>query len=106
MKTNTRIIPPTESTRDSEADIILHSSEIRRTIQKHMLDKSEESLLSENEIKGRDSIKDSVKGKEIVLSFTDKDSRVVVSTPELYQEAAEVHLKKDEKVDWCRLKTT
>ena len=51
-------------------------------------------------------IKARVKAKEIILSYTDKDSRVVVSTPELYQEAAEVHLKKDEKVDWCRLKIT
>ena len=41
-----------------------------------------------------------------MITFTDKDSKVVVCKPEIYIEVAKVHLEKDEKVDWSILKPT
>ena len=70
------------------------------------MDHPDQSVLTEEETKGRDSIAKRVKAKEILLSYTDKDGRVVISTPEVYIQAAEVHLNKDEKVSWEVLKPT
>ena len=41
-----------------------------------------------------------------MITFTDKDSKVVICKPETYVEAAKGHLDKDEKVDWNLLQPT
>ena len=41
-----------------------------------------------------------------MITYTDKDSRVVICTPTHYITAAEVHLSKDEKVEWELVKPT
>ena len=46
------------------------------------------------------------KNGEILITFTDKDGRIVICPPNLYKEAANVHLQKDEKVSWDLLKKT
>ena len=44
-----------------------------------------------------------LKVTEIVIYFMDKDSRVVISTPETYKKAAMVHIAKDEEVEWSEV---
>ena len=41
-----------------------------------------------------------------MITYTDKDSRVVVCIPNYYIIVAEVHLSKDEKVEWEEVKPT
>ena len=43
---------------------------------------------------------------EILITFTDKDGRVVVCPPATYIEAAQVLISKDEEVSWEQLKPT
>ena len=63
-------------------------------------------MLTDSELEGKASIEERVKKREILMTYTDKDSRIVICTPDQYIEAAEVHLSKDEKVDWDTVKPT
>ena len=51
-------------------------------------------------------MKERVRRGEILLTFTDKDSRVVVCQPESCSEAAKVHLEKDVPVTWDKVPET
>ena len=42
----------------------------------------------------------------MIVSYTDKDSRVIVTKPSTYIAAAEVHLSKDRKIDWSEVEPT
>ena len=66
----------------------------------------EDTILTKNQEKGRAKISKRVREGSAVITFTDKDSRVVICPPGLYIEAAEKHLCKDQKVDFSELKPT
>lgn len=40
---------------------------------------------------------------EIVITFTDKNGRVVVFSPEIYKDAAMKHIAKDEQIEWSEV---
>ena len=92
LKQNTRVNPPLEVTHKSEAAILVQQDSIRRCIKDYYQSVREEPILSESEERGRKSIQNRVKNGEIVISFTDKDTRIVICTPEIYREAAMIHI--------------
>ena len=106
MKYNTRSEAPTEATRNSEAAIVDQEEAVRRFVREYNSSNTLTSVLTEAENRGKASIKKRIDNGEILLTFTDKDSRVVICTPEQYITAAEVHLEKDEKVPWTVVKPT
>ena len=63
-------------------------------------------MLNSDEQKGKESLVRRVEQGEIIVTFTDKDGRVVICPPALYKEAANVQLSKDQKVSWDVLKPT
>ena len=103
LKQNTRVNPPLDVTHKSEAAILVQQDSIRRCIKDYYQSVREEPILSESEERGRKSIQNRVKNGAIVISFTDKDARIVIGTPEIYREAAMIHISKDEEVDWSEL---
>ena len=64
------------------------------------------SFLSHSEQEGRQSIANRVKSGELIITFTEKDFKVVVCKQEVYVEAVKVLLDKDEKVEWSVLQPT
>ena len=62
--------------------------------------------MTKDEELGRDSIRKRISQGEVLLTFTDKDSRMVLCPPEVYKEAAKVHTSKDEVVSWDTLAPT
>ena len=106
LKYNTRVIPPVRATSISEAAITSQEEEVRRCLQNYFQAVVEDTVLTESEEAGRKSIVDRVKKKEILITFTDKDARVVVCKPDKYREAAKIHIEKDQEVDWTEVKPT
>ena len=47
-----------------------------------------------------------IKKTEIVIFPTDKSGKLAVSTPDIYKEAAKIHLDKDLEITWDKLKPT
>ena len=95
MKFNTMVYPPNEATVKSEAEILVQSDHIRRCIKDYMDSVIEDTILTKNQEEGRARISKRVREGSAVITFTDKDSRVVICPPGLYIEAAEKHLFKD-----------
>ena len=62
--------------------------------------------MTKDEELGRESIRKRISQGEVLLTFTDKDSRMVLCPPEVYKEAAKVHTSKDEVVSWDTLAPT
>ena len=49
------------------------------------------------------SIRKRVNDGEIVITFTDKNGRVVVCSPEIYKDADVKHIAKDEQIEWSEV---
>ena len=107
LKFNTRIHPPVEATKESEAEITTQVTAIKRAVNKFLLerDQANDSILSERERQGQKLLERRVKNNAVVISYTDKDGKIVVCPPALYIKAANAHLQKDEQVDWTELKS-
>ena len=80
MKFNTKVYPPVEATVKSEAAILVQSDAIRRSITEYIRENDVTSILTHCEQEGRQSIVNRVKAGEIMITFTDKDSKVVVES--------------------------
>jgi hypothetical protein len=110
--TNTRVYPPRAATNISEAKIQVQKDAIMKVNRKHIKTQYDEtgeivtSVLTAQETRGKIKIRDRVKKGEILITFTDKSGKTVVTTPDVYKKAAAVHLDKDEKVGWECLKKT
>ena len=65
-----------------------------------------ETNLTRSEEVGKLKLLKRKKKGEIVMFPTDKSGKIVVSLPETYQRAAQVHLQKDLDVSWSELKVT
>ena len=85
MKFNTRIHPPNEATSSSEAAIKVHEDAIRRCIVKYISDTTQDTILSDKERIGKESIKKRIADGEVLLTFTDKDGQSVLCSPSIYQ---------------------
>ena len=103
MKQNTRIIPPMEATVTSEAAIITQEDAVRRCIADYYSNCGDQSVLTEKELKGQKLISARVRKKEILVTYTDKDGRVVLCKPETYRRAAMVHISKDQPCEWSEV---
>ena len=103
MKFNTRIHPPNEATSSSEAAIKVQEDAIRCCIIKYISDTTQDTILSDKEGIGKESIRKRIAEGEVLLTFTDKDGHSVLCSPSIYQEAAKVHTGKDAVVSWDTL---
>ena len=83
MKFSTRINPPSEATRKVEAEILVQGEIIRKHINQYLDNTIETTILDKSEQKGKESILRRVKGGEILITFTDKDGRIVICPPNL-----------------------
>ena len=106
LKYNTRVHPPSEATKDSEAAILVQSDKIRKCIANYLSQSVETTILTVEQQLGKESITKRVMQGELLVTFTDKDGRAVLCHPSLYKKAAEVHTSKDDKVEWSQLKPT
>ena len=100
MKNNVRVYPPMEATKNSEAAIEVQSEAVGWCITEYYKNSSDQPYLTEYEEKGRLSLCKRIKEGEILITYTCKDSRVVICNPKTYQKAASVHLENDEAVSW------
>ena len=97
------MIPPTEATRKTEAAIVVQEEMIKEYIDNFKSQNEYASLLTERESEGRRKLSERVRRGEIIVSYTDKDSRVIVNKPSTFITAVEVHLNKDRKIDWSEV---
>ena len=58
------------------------------------------SNLTKKECEALKSFKKKIKEGDVVVTPTDKSSRLAVMTKEQYQEAGSVHTSKDKHIDW------
>ena len=64
------------------------------------------SDLTKDEQIGKKRLSKRVKDYQIMITFTDKDSRVVICSPNDYNCAARVHIEKDDEVNHSVIKLT
>ena len=81
LKFNPRVNPPSEASKNSEAAILVQSNIIRKVINEYMSKTVEDSVLNPDEQLGKVSLAKRVNNGEIIITFTDKDGRVVVCKP-------------------------
>ena len=62
--------------------------------------------MKQDETVGKKKLKHRIKKNENVIFPTEKSGKLTVSTPEIYKEAAKVHLNKDKGIPWKNLKPT
>ena len=100
LKNNICVYPPIEATKESEAAILVQEQAIRKCMYElyNTNPESKSPGLSAEELTGRDKLKEIIKQGEIIITYTDKDSRTVICKPETYKEAANIHLNKDTPV--------
>ena len=106
MTFNTRTLPPVEATRKAEAAILVQGESIKRTVTEHMKKTEQETVLTDVQEKGRRRLAKRVKDGQILITYTDKDARTVICTPDDYKQAARVHTSKDMEVEWSILEPT
>ena len=99
LKHNIRINPPTEATKQSEAEITVQQLALINCIKDYYMTIDDNSELTKDEQIGKKRLSKRVKDNQIMITFTDKDSRVVVCSPDDYNRAAHVHIVKDVEVD-------
>ena len=87
LKNNIRIYPPSEATEKSEAFIKVQEEAIKECLTRYYNTNSN-AQLTPGEAKGKKSIMKRIKDKEIMITYTDKDSRIVISTSKTYKKAA------------------
>ena len=102
---NTRVMPPKVGSGDQELSIQLMKSEVLRASSMFCKSKCDESgtlknmTLSRSEVRGRTKLLMSVKDSDKVLSSTDKSGKIAVWSRDLYIEAAQKHITKDDLVN-------
>ena len=64
------------------------------------------SVLTVEQQKEKKIIQQRINNGEILITYTDKDSRIAVCTPEQYKEAANVHISKDTEIEWSEVNST
>ena len=102
---NTRVMPPKVGSGDQELSIQLMKSEVLRASSMFCKSKCDESgtlknmTLSRSEVRGRTKLLKRVKDSEMVLSSTDKSGKIAVWSRDLYLEAAQEHITKDDLVN-------
>ena len=103
-KYNVRSYPPREVDVDNEIKIQYRRDEFMSTfakVKRDVCDKKGRPIsknLSDEELKGQISLTRKVKEGEIIITTTDKSGKFAVVEPELYKQAAMVHIK-DNAID-------
>ena len=66
---------------------------------------SQESNLTKKELRGLKSLKKRIKDGEIIISQSDKSSRLCVLSREQYIKSGETHTMNDDEIDWQHVKS-
>ena len=88
LKHNIRINPPTEATKLCEAEITVQQLALINCIRDYYMTLEDNSDLTKEEQIGKKRLAKRVKDNQILITFTDKDSRVVICSPDDYNCAA------------------
>jgi hypothetical protein len=100
IPTNVRVHEPRAGSGPNEMKIQVQRDEMLRAgnkfIRAECNEKGEivQTNLTKEEIIGKKRLRKRIKKSKIVVVTTDKSGKLAVSTPEIYKEAAKVHLEK------------
>ena len=110
IPTNTRVFEPRAASGPEEVKIQVQKDEVMRTCKGYTKKECNENggvkknNLTAQQIVGKLKLQKRVRNEEIVIFPTDKSGKLAITTPEIYQEAAKIHVDKDTEVPWETLK--